>query len=142
MSKNPMDDWDVLSKDECLRRLLMIRGQCYRQRPTKNNKSTTFRVWDVAILAKVDYCDLKKILRGKRTIGRIRIRRISRVLKQIEAGLVTKTQYGSYHFHDKPVKTAKREMRVMLGIGGVSMQKPVPARLPDTMPDFKSVFGR
>lgn len=59
----------------------------------------------------------------------------------VDAGRITKSQYGAYHFHDEPVAPVVREMRVSLGSNGVSLTKQNNAAVPVTMPDFSKVFG-
>ena len=95
----------------------------------------------MAILCKVREDDFRKYLAGKLNFGNIRGRRLSRIIRLVEAGMITKIKHKKYVFHDHPVGEPLREMRVNIGVGGVSLTKVQQAAPPKTMPDFKSVFG-
>ena len=58
----------------------------------------------------------------------------------LEAGRITKSQYGAYHFFDTPKAPIVREMRVAIGRGGVLLTKLPQLSPPATMPDFSKVF--
>lgn len=139
--KKPIEeDWDIIPQDELRRRCLRYKGP-KSPGPRGQPRSTKIRLWDLAILGKFDEQDFRKFCRGKKNFGNIRGRRLSRIIRLVEAGMITKIKHRKYVFHDHPVGEPLREMRVNIGVGGVSLTKVQQAAPPKTMPDFKSVFS-
>lgn len=136
------DDFPILSQAELRRRIAKYRGESCRYRPKPHEKSTKIRIWDIILLAKIDPPrKLWLFLKGEYKFGPVVTRRLSRIVMLVDAGRITKSQYGAYHFHDEPVAPVVREMRVSLGSNGVSLNKQNNAAVPVTMPDFSKVFG-
>ena len=103
-------------------------------------KSKTIAIHDVALMARIDISHIKKFLNGSEKLSKNGVVRITRILNLINAGMVTKSQYGVYHFHNEPVVAPVREMTLSVLHGlilpGVKIEKP-PAR----MPSFDKLFG-
>lgn len=116
-------------------------GKSYKSRGKPDEKSTTIHVWDINLLAKINNRHrIWAFISGKMGFGPVVSRRLSRILLMLEAGLITKSQYGAYHFHDEPKAPVVREMRVEIGRGGVLLTKLPQLSTPPTMPDFSKVF--
>ena len=78
---------------------------------------------------------------GNYTFARKTLVRLTRVMLLLDAGRITKNQYGVYQYHDAPVTTVVREMRVSLGGAGVSLTRLPVVEAPKAMPNFDNIFG-
>jgi hypothetical protein len=131
---------------EEIRRMLRRRaGKKESVRPKSGEgKSTTIRMRDIALLARLDNEDLIKFSRdiakynGKK-FGTVRIKRLTNILLQVDAGLITKSQYGVYHFHETPQVAPIKEMKFNMSTGKI-MQGIKEAKFA-TMPSFKKILG-
>jgi hypothetical protein len=135
------DDWQVLSQAEMRRRIQKYKGKKAYSRPKPGQKSTKIAIWDINLLIRLD--NLKRLwdfVLGRKNFGRIVSKRLSRILLLLDAGRITKTQHGVYHFHDAPVVDPVREMRVSLGGAGVVLNKMQQDKAIPSMPDFSKVF--
>ena len=133
------EDWEIIPQDELRRRCLRYKGP-NSPGPRGQPRSTKIRLWDLAILMKVHEVTFREYIRGKKNFGNIRGRRLSRIIRLVEAGMITKIKHGKYVFHDHPVGEPLREMRVNIGVGGVSLTKVPQAAPPKTMPNFSTIF--
>ena len=143
MKKTPKpveEDWDIIPQDELRRRCLKYKGP-NSPGPRGQPRSTKIRYWDLAILMKDHEQNFRKWIAGNLNYGNIRRRRLSRIIRLVDAGMITKIKHGKYVFHDHPVAQPVREMRVNIGVGGVSLTRVQNEAPPKAMPDFKSVFG-
>ncbi len=141
--KNPHEDWSIIDDEELKRRINRFRGKKSKYSSSgRLPKSTKIYVWDIAPLADVYRYDLFRWLAGKRPMGNIRKRRLSRIVRLLEAGMITKSQYGKYTFHVEPVNPPPPQMKISLGSDGISISKVSNTVVPKSMPDFKSIFGR
>ena len=142
----PVRQPDDLSKlpltvDEIRMKLRRRTGDRRNKIPVSGQgKSTTLRQFDIALLARIDNDDLSKFNLGKLRFGKIVLGRLIDILIRIDAGLITKSQYGVYHFHDEPVAKPVREMRISLGQGKI--MQGVKVATYDKMPAFNTLFGR
>lgn len=136
------DDLSLLSMpvEEVRMRLRRHTGAKFTLLPKSGEgKSTTIRVMDIALLARVDPFKLYKFSGGKFRFGLKRMERIIDILRQVDAGLITKAQQGVYHFHDEPVAKPVREMRVSLDTGRLMQGMKVSTY--QKMPSFKNILG-
>jgi hypothetical protein len=132
---------NVLSQAEMRRRIQKYRGIRARTRPKPGDKSTKIAVHDIFLLVgSLNMSRLWDFVLGRKNFGRIISRRLSRILILLDAGRITKSQYGVYHFHDEPVAPVVREMRVSLGGAGVALSKMQQDKTMPVMPDFNKVF--
>jgi hypothetical protein len=122
-------------------------GKTYTCRPKPGTeKSTKICVYDIALLARANLRGVRNFLYGKpnipghSTCGQKTLARIDKVLDMVNAGLILKTQYGSYHFYEtpqvKPVVTRTVNLDTGRITGAVSTTK-----APQKMPSFTTVFG-
>ena len=132
-----------LDNDELRRRMLRHKGKRAFYRPLPGDeKSTTVRVWDIAVLCDIDHMTLYKYLRCKISFGEKRRIRLSRIIRLLDAGMITKSQYGVYQIHDKPVVKPTTELKVSISLDkGVSIAKGNKESTPSVMPDFSKIFG-
>lgn len=144
LSKLPMT---VVEARRILRRYV---GKSSSKYPGKNpkkgeGKSTVIHISDIALLMRVQRPKLtffsldSKRIEGK--FGLILMGRLINILQQLEAGLITKSQYGVYHFHDEPVVKPRREMRMSFGGGMAKIMPGVKVATYDRLPGFKKLFG-
>jgi len=139
VSKPADEDWEIIPQDE-------LRRMCSRYRgpnspgPRGQPRSTKIRFWDLAILMKDHENNFRKWIAGNLNYGNIRRRRLSRIIRLVDAGMITKIKHGKYVFHDHPVGEPVREMRVNIGVGGVSLTKVQQAAPPKVMPNFATIF--
>lgn len=128
---------------ELRRRLIVLRGKRVRSKNDRpkpgQGKSSTFRTHDIALLARVYRNDLSNFINNKVTFGPTKLSRLYKALIEVEGGLVTKSQYGVYHFHDTPQRPPVRVMQLNLGTGRISMVKK--EKEPGKMPSFDKLFG-
>jgi hypothetical protein len=145
IEKNGRRGPDDLSKldvqvDEIRRMLRRRAGKKESVRPKSGEgKSTTIRMRDIALLARIDQEDLFKFSKELKRFGLIKLRRLINILLQIDAGLITKSQYGCYHFWETPQVKPVREMRLNLSMGKI-MPGIKEAKFA-TMPSFKKILG-
>ena len=131
---------------EEVRRMLRRRaGKSEKVRPKSGEgKSVNIRIRDIALLSRIDCEDLYKFSKSLanckgRMFGLTRIRRLTNILLQVDAGLITKTQYGCYHFWETPQVKPVREMKMSLSSGKI-MPGIKEAKFAQ-MPSFKKIFG-
>ena len=136
--------------DELRIKLQRIKGKQFTRRPTKADRSTTFRVWDVCFIANVSHYRVCNFMSNKYTVtakgapaahppGQKALQRINDVLDQVNAGHWTKTQYGKYQYHENPVVPPKRVMQVNLDTGSIiGTVSPPPKE--KRMPSFSALF--
>jgi len=128
---------------ELKRRLGVFRGKACKSKSDRpksgEGKSTTFRVHDIALLARIYRNDLSNFLNGRLKLGPVKQGRLYNALLEVEGGLVTKSQYGVYHFHDTPQRPPVRFMQFDLATGRVRMAEK--EKGPGKMPGFDKLFG-
>ena len=135
-----MDEPIVLSNEELRRRLAVYRGKVFKRKPTIDDKSTEFHLNDIFILSKINNNKrFYDFMMGRTTFGpRIRAR-LTKIVMTLDGGYATKTQFGVYHFYNKPVVPPRVVMTVNLGAGGlrlgVTQNNPAPK-----MPAFMDIF--
>ncbi len=135
-----MDEPIVYGNEELRRKLLRYRGKPCRKKPTPADKSTTFQLWDIFLLAKVNNNKrFYDFLMGRTTFGPVVRARLSKIVDILDGGYATKTQYGVYHFYDKPVAPVHREMTINLGSGGIKLGIKPETSIPK-MPSFMEMF--
>lgn len=129
---------------EELRRRIRVRAGVWKGiKSCSVPRSTQFRNIDIALLAKLTKYDLYYWVHGRKltnsSFGRVRLQRLCDVVMRIDAGLITKSQAGVYHFHDTPQVPPVRTMRVSLLtgtiVGGIKTAEY------KRMPSVASVFG-
>lgn len=136
-----------ISEAELRMKLRRRTGKVAKYRPKPGTeKSTRICVWDIALLARVPSPALDSFLYGKPNIpgnscmGMKTLARLNEVLDMVNAGLITKSQHGCYHYWDTPqvppVKTAKINLDNLRIQGALSTPK-----LPQKMPSFNALFG-
>ena len=140
MDKPPDNGWEIIPADELKRRVLRYKGVKPNARPPLGQRSTVLCVRDIAYLAKIDKMDMWHWLWGTKPMGRVRLRRVSRVIALMDAGMVTKYKSGKYTIHDHPVAQPMRTMRVTIGARGIGLTRMQQAMPPKTMPNFSEVF--
>jgi hypothetical protein len=130
----------TISEMELKRRLGVWRGKPQKKRTKSGEgKSTAFQLYDIALLARIYRADLSNFMLGKVKFGEIKQRRLYSALLAIEGGLVTKSQYGVYHFHDAPQRPPVRFMKFDFSTGRVRMANK--EKEPGKMPSFDKIFG-
>jgi len=130
-----------MSAEEIRRRAAAYLGERPKCKPKNGEKSTVLRMYDIAFIAKIFMMDFYGFYHGRKSFGKIRRRRISRVIRLFDAGLVQKIKHGKYVIHDKPFAAPKRQLRVSIGVDGVSLTKMRAEIPPKSMPDFSKIFG-
>ena len=126
----------------------MLRRRCGKKESVRpksgEGKSTTIRIRDIALLARIDQEDLFKFSKrvpqsdGSR-FGLKVLKRLTDILLQVDAGLITKSQYGCYHFWDTPQVKPVKEMKFNLGTGRI--MPGIKEAKYDRMPTVGSIFG-
>ncbi len=140
----------LMPMNELRRILRKYAGVRARVRPKPGEeKSKNFTVWDIALICSLhdDRSRIYRFLKHEPKWGGLSkkaLHRLNETITLLENRMITKSQYGVYHFHEKPVKPPVREMKVNL-FGGVRLlpgvtQAITPKRT--EMPRFDSIFGR
>lgn len=142
----PVDDLSSLpmTVDEMRRTLRRCTGK-WRGRNIQPNKKIT--MLDIALMSRIERKLLGRF--SNRRLGKFsthsaymglkRMARLCNILSQIDAGMITKSQYGVYHFHEQPVKPPVRTMQVSLGAGKIMPGMKVATV--QRMPSFNKLFG-
>lgn len=142
--KTPKNEWTLLSEDEVRRRLITYRGSASKYRPKPGTaKSTKIRIRDIALLSYVDRPHIFHFISGKMKFGKIKLKRLSKILILADSGRITKSQFGVYHFHDEPQAKPVSDRRLNIDLigGKVSMTLESKRLSPSTFPDFSKIFG-
>ena len=136
----PKGDLEILPAEELKRRVLRYRGVQPSCKPPVGQKSTILRQYDIAFMAKIRKDKMCDWMHGRMNFGKVRLRRITRVILLCDAGRVQKLKHRKYIIHDKPFVQPLREMRVNIGADGVGLTRVMQPVAPPTLPSFKDVF--
>jgi hypothetical protein len=137
----PPGDWEILSEDELRRRVLRYKGVQPSAKPPIGQKSTILRQYDIAYMSNIDIVNFCRWMKGKIKFGKVRCRRVSRIILLCDAGRVQKLKHKKYIFHDKPFAQPLREMRVNIDLkDGLSLTRGMQPVAPPTLPSFNDVF--
>ena len=138
-----MDEPTVWGNEELRRKILRYRGVRPKKKKRSDifEKSTEFHLSDILLLSKINnekrFYDF---IMGRTTFGPVVRARLTKVVMTLDSGCATKSQFGVYHFYDKPVVPPKREMTISFGSGGIKMgvqSKPDSPKMPAFMEIFK-----
>lgn len=138
----------MLSTDELRRKIACYRGVRPTCKPPPGARSTTIRMYDIALLAKLPQRELSYFVSGKlkavhhAEFGKLRLGRLSRVMHLVDGGYVQKIKHGHYIIHDEPFTPPVREMRVNIDLAGgkMGLVRGMPEIKPATMPNFSQIF--
>jgi hypothetical protein len=139
-AKTPHDDYDLIPMQELWRRCKSYTSKRSRG-PYWQPKSTKIGLWDIAILAQINQTNFYDWIYGYKKFGPVRQRRLSRIIRLLDGGYITKSQYKHYIIHDHPVVPPKVHLKVVVGVEGVRLQMPAPEKPPSGMPSFGKIFG-
>ena len=135
-----MDTPLILSNEELRRRLSRYKRGKGKKIDYKIN-STVICINDILLLSKINNKKrLWDFLMGRATFGRVVRKRLTDLVLLLDAGRITKTQYGAYHFHDEPVGVVVREMSVRIFGAGISLTRGAELKPQAKMPDFGAIF--
>lgn len=112
-----IDEHALLSHAEMRRRLQKYIGERHRHYPESGVKSDKIHIWDIALLTNLQQkpSRLWNFVSDKASFGPIVSKRLSRIIILLDNKMITKTQYGVYHFHEAPVAPVVKEMTFSLG---------------------------
>lgn len=144
MAKKTAKSVIPIDQDELLRRLAVWRGKPVKSKSERpkpgTGRSTTIRIMDIALLSRIHRENLRLFMARKINFGPVRQLRLYKVLLQVEGGLITKSQYGVYHFHDTPQRAPVRIMQLDFSTGRIkTAEKQKPA---GRIPAWMEIFGR
>ena len=141
MDNDPRYDTSVWSSDECRQRIEAYRGVVHRHLPVAGLKSKRIVLWDIAILSRIAKEQLARWSVGNFTLGRVRLARLTRIIRMCDAGLITKSQYGAYHFHDEPKIRPAIQLKVNVNLtDGIRLSNISKPASQTGMPDFSTIF--
>ena len=136
-----------IPREELWMKLRRRTGKPANYRPKRGTeKSTKICLWDIALLARANKRSLASFLAnepaipGHSTAGQKTLERVNRILDLVNAGLITKSQYGSYHFWTTPQVPPVVTRTINLDTCRISSAVSTP-KAPSKMPSFTSVFG-
>jgi hypothetical protein len=112
----------------------------------KESRSTKICIWDICLLARAGERAMTGFLagaprtKGYSTLGQKKLSVVNEIIDKVNGGYITKSQYGVYHFHDKPVVAPVRNMQVNLATGLIGKEIISPPKH-EKMPNFQNLFG-
>lgn len=134
-----------MSPDEIRSALRRYRGKKSDTKFDTWEKSRKICLWDITLLAGIRFDShyrVYRFLKGTYKFGKVVSKRLSDTIRLVDMGLVTKTQYGCYHFHDEPPVKPEMKMQVQMVAGGGIRLTGQPAKVKEKeFPDFRKVFG-
>lgn len=136
-----------ITREELRLKLRRRTGKSANYRPKSGTeKSTKICVWDIALLARANMRGVTSFLANKpripgySTCGQKTLERINKILDLVNAGLITKSQHGSYHYWTSPQVPPVVTRTINLDTGRISSAISTP-KIPQRLPSFGTVMG-